>query len=119
MKRLKKGHSVVGRDSSGFPRDATGHRTDLPPVYNHLGKRLWRAEELLYGEGERVRAVEPNSPFPQYLRMARGECGTVWQVPEYVRREYIVLPDSLAENFQRTKSGLFLTRMPEHFLEPE
>jgi hypothetical protein len=119
MKRLKKGHSTIGNDAAGFPRDATGHRTDLPPVYNHLGMRLWRAEELLYGQGQRVRAVQPNSPSMQFLRMAQGECGTIWRVPEYVRREYIVLSDGLMEDFERTKSGLYLTRMPEHFLEPE
>jgi hypothetical protein len=113
VKRLRKGHSTLLIDGEGFPRDATGHRTDLPPRYNHLGKRLWYAEELTYALGERVRAVKG------WHRMEPGDLGTVLTIPEYVRREYLILPDKLMKQFMRTRSGLYLSRMPEHFLEPE
>jgi hypothetical protein len=113
MKRLRKGHSTVLRDARGHPRDATGHRTDLKPVYSTTGQRLWRAEELVYSLGERVRAKVAGP------RMEQGETGTIMRVPEFVRREYIVLPDSMFRQFMRKRSGEFLTRMPEHHLEPE
>jgi hypothetical protein len=113
MKRLKKGHSPVTIDAAGHPRDATGHRTDLPAVYSRMGQRLWRAEELAYALGERVKATRP------WHRMALGECGTIMIVPEFTQREYIVLPDSLMHDFLRKHSGEFLSRMPEHYLEPE
>lgn len=106
-------------DASGFPRDATGHRTDLKPRYSSLGDRLWSAEELRYALGERVRAVKPNSRTMQFRRMNQGECGTIMRVPEFVKREYIVLPDSMFRQFMRKRSGEFLVRMPEHYLEPE
>lgn len=113
MKRLRKGHKPVLVDASGHPRDATGHRTDLPPTYSTTGQRLWRAEELLYALGERVKASRAHH------RMALGEGGTIMQVPEFVRREYLVLPDSLMHQFLRTRSGEFLSRMPEHCLQRE
>lgn len=113
MKRLKKGQNAVLVDASGHPRDATGHRTDLPPVYSSAGKRLWRAEELAYALGERVRASRAGSS------MALGECGTIMEVPEFVRREYLVLPDGLLRQFLQNRSGAHLCRMPEHYLEPE
>jgi hypothetical protein len=119
MKRLRKGHSTVLRDARGHPRDATGHRTDLKPVYSTTGQRLWRAEELAFSLGERVRAVKPDSPSLQFQRMAQGECGTIMLVPEFTRREYYVLPDSMFRQFMRKRSGEFLARMPEHHLEPE
>lgn len=113
MKRLKKGHNTVLVDASGFPRDATGHRTDLKPVYSSTGFRCWRAEELAYVLGERVRAVKA------WHRMALGESGTIMVVPEFYYREYYVLPDSLFRHFMKQRSGLYLARMPEHYLEPE
>jgi hypothetical protein len=109
----------VAVDTAGHPRDATGHRTDLPAVYSKLGQRLWRAEELAYALGERVRAVKPDSKYPQFQSMAQGECGTIMVVPEFVHREYWVLPDRMMRNFLRRRSGEFLSRMPEHYLEPE
>jgi hypothetical protein len=51
--------------------------------------------------------------------MEPGDVGTILTVPEYVRREYLILPDKLMKQFMRTRSGLYLSRMPEHFLEPE
>src|SRR5881397_259805 len=113
MKRLRKGHSTILLDAGGHPRDATGHRTDLPAKYSHKGQRLWYPEELAYALGERVRAVK------EWHRMAVGETGTVLIVPEYVRREYLILPDKLAPKFLRKRSGLYLSRMPEHYLEAE
>ncbi|HEX9089044.1 MAG TPA: hypothetical protein VF867_16120 [Arthrobacter sp.] len=113
MKRLKKGHAAIAVDAAGHPLDVTGHRTDLPPLYSRRGERLWRAEELTYALGERVRATTAHH------RMALGECGTIVEIPEFIRREYIVLPDSLADQFQRQYSGLYLSRMPEHLLAPE
>lgn len=113
MKRLKKGHTTLLIDEAGVPRDATGHRTDRPAIYSKLGMRLWRADELKYSLGERIRAIKGNH------RMAQGECGTIMRVPEFVRREYIVLPDGMFRQFMRKRSGEFLTRMPEHYLEPE
>lgn len=119
MKRLRKGHVTLLVDASGHPRDATGHRTDLKPKFSRRGERLWYAEELIYALGERVRAVQPDSRSMQFQRMAQGECGTIMRVPEFVKREYIVLPDSMFRQFMRKRSGEFLTRMPEHYLEPE
>lgn len=119
MAHRKKGHTTLLVDASGFPRDATGHRTDLPPIYSKTGQRLWRAEELAFALGERVRAIQPDSRHPQYQRMALGELGTIMQVPEFVRREYLVLPDSLMAQFLKKRSGLYLSRMPEHFLQKE
>jgi len=113
MAHRKKGHTTLEVDASGFPRDATGHRTDLPPIYSRTGQRLWRAEELAYVLGERVRATR------ECHRMALGELGTIMTVPEFVRREYIVLPDSLMRQFLARHSGLYLSRMPEHYLERE
>jgi hypothetical protein len=115
MKRklLKKGHSTQSVGKDGVPRDATGHRTDRPASYDRRGNRLWRADELAYALGERVRATRA------YHRMALNECGTIVIVPEFVRREYLVVPDSLMVKFQETRSGLYLSRMPEHYLEPE
>lgn len=113
MKRLKKGHTPVAADAAGRPLDATGHRTDLPPVYNRLGKRLWRAEELTYAQGERVRATKA------WHRMELGECGTIMVVSEYTQRDYWVIADRLLDAFTNRASGEFLSRMPEHYLEPE
>lgn len=113
MKRLRKGQAAVLVDASGHPRDATGHRTDLPAVYSKTGKRLWRAEELAYGLGERVRATRAHH------RMSLGECGTIMTIPEFVHPEYYVLPDSLLRRFLSRRSGEFLSRMPQHYLEPE
>lgn len=113
MKRLRKGHTSVLVDASGHPRDATGHRTDLPAVYSSTGRRLWRAEELDFGLGERVRATRAHH------RMALGELGTIMNVPEFVYREYFVLPDSLMAQFFKRRSGLYLSRMPEHYLQRE
>lgn len=113
MGHRKKGHTAVLVDASGHPRDSTGHRTDLPAVYSRTGQRLWRAEEMAYALGERVRATTAGH------RMALGELGTIMNVPEFVRREYIVLPDSLMTQFLQRRSGQFLARMPEHHLEPE
>lgn len=113
MPHRKKGHKPVLVDASGHPRDATGHRTDLKPRYSSTGHRLWYAEELAFALGERVRASRAHH------RMALGECGTIMIVEEFVRREYLVLPDSLMRQFMRKRSGEFLSRMPEHYLEPE
>ena len=85
----------------------------MPPIYSRRGERLWRAAELTYALGERVMATQAHH------RMAFGECGTIVEVPEFIRREYIVLPDSLAEQFLQRSSGLYLSRMPEHLLAPE
>ena len=100
-------------DGAGHPRDATGHRTDLPRRYSKLGKRLWHAEELTFALGERVRAIK------EWHRMEHDECGTIMIVPAHIQREYLVLPDRLVQDFMRTRSGEFLSRMPEHYLEPE
>lgn len=100
-------------DAGGHPRDATGHRTDLKPRYSRRGERLWYAEELNFALGERVRAVR------EWHRMTLGESGTIMVVPEFTQREYIVLPDSLMHLFFKKRSGLYLSRMPEHYLEPE
>lgn len=113
VKRLKKGDTPVTKDAAGKPRDVTGHRTDLPPLYNHLGKRLWRAEELTYAQGERVRATKT------WHRMEVGECGTIFEVSTYTLRDYWVIPDHLMDAFANRRSGEFLSRMPEHYLEPE
>jgi len=113
MGHRKKGHTAVAVDASGYPRDATGHRTDLPPIYSRSGQRLWRAEELEYGLGERVRASRAHH------RMELGECGTIMLIEEFVRREYLVLPDSLMRQFLQRRSGEFLSRMPEHCLQRE
>lgn len=56
-KRLKKGHTALEIDEGGYSRDAMGHRTDVPAIYNKQGRRLWHEEELSYGLGERVRCV--------------------------------------------------------------
>lgn len=113
MKHLKKGHTTVLVDEQGHPRDATGHRTDLKPVYSPAGFRLWRAEELAYVLGERVRATKAHP------RMALGELGTIMNVPEFYYREYYVLPDSLMRQFFKQHSGLYLARMKEHWLQRE
>ena len=113
MKRLKKGHNTVQVDANGHPLDATGHRTDLKPRYSRRGERLWHAEELAFALGERVRATK------EWHRMALGESGTIMIVPEFIRREYLVLSDSLMRQFMRKRSGLYLSRMPEHYLERE
>lgn len=112
-KRLKKGHSPALIDAAGHPRDATGHRTDVPATYSQTGQRLWRADELTYALGERVRATKA------WHRMALGESGTIVIVEEFTQRDYLVLPDSLMQEFMRRHSGEFLSRMPEHYLEPE
>lgn len=112
-KRLRKGHVQVVVDAGGHPRDVAGHRTDLEPRYSRRGERLWHAEELNFSLGERVRAIR------EWHRMEHGECGTIMLIPEFVRREYMVLPDSLMKQFLKTRSGLYLSRMPEHFLEAE
>ncbi len=112
-KRLRKGHKTILVDEGGIPRDATGHRTDRPPSYSRRGEQLWRADELRYALGERVRATKA------WHRMALGETGTIVIVEEFVKRDYLVLPDRLMEKFQETNSGLYLSRMPEHYLEPE
>ena len=113
MKRLKKGHNPVLVDAGGYPRDATGHRTDLKPRYSRRGERLWYAEELTFGLSERVRASTA------WHRMTLGECGTIMIVPEFTQREYLVLPDHFTHDFLRKHSGIYLSRMPEHYLEPE
>lgn len=113
MKRLRKGSKTLEIDAQGHPRDATGHRTDLKPVYSRTGFRCWQAAELAYVLGERVRATR------EHHRMALGESGTIMVVPEFYYREYYVLPDSLMQKFMRKRSGEFLSRMPEHYLEPE
>lgn len=82
-------------------------------MYSRTGHRLYREDEVRYSLGERVRAVKG------WHRMAEGEYGTVMIVEAYVRREYMVLPDSLMSRFMRSRSGEFLSRMPEHYLEPE
>lgn len=118
MKRLRKGHTTLLIDEGGVPRDATGHRTDRPATF-WQGKQLWRQDELRFALGERVRAVKPHSRFPEYCRMAQGEVGTIMIPSEFVRREYWVLPDRLLTQFRARRSGLYLARMPEHYLEPE
>lgn len=112
-KRLQKGHTPLLVDEGGKPRDATGHRTDLKPRYSRRGDRLWYAEELRYALGDRVRATTAHP------RMPLGETGTIMIVEEFVIRDYLVLPDSLMPQFMRRRSGEFLARMPEHYLEPE
>lgn len=113
MKRLRKGHTTVLVDAGGYPRDATGHRTDLPAKYSADGRRLWYTEELAFALGERVKASRTHH------RMDRGECGTIMQVSEFTLRDYYVLPDRLMHLFRLTRSGEHLSRMPEHYLEPE
>lgn len=113
MKRLRKGHTPVLVDAGGYPRDATGHRTDLPAKYSADGRRLWYTEELAFALGERVRATK------DWHRMSLGECGTIMVVSEFTIRDYCVLPDRLLHQFRLTRSGEHLSRMPEHYLEPE
>ena len=101
MKRLKKGHSPVLVDAGGYPRDATGHRTDLKPRYSRRGERLWYAEELTFGLSERVRASTA------WHRMTLGECGTIMIVPEFTQREYLVLAGPLHPRLpQKTQRNL-------------
>lgn len=119
MKRLRRGSKTLLIDAGGIPRDAIGHRTDRPAEYSTTGQRTWRADELRFALGERVRAVHPDSEYPQYQRMAQGECGTIMVPSEFVRREYWVLPDKWLMNFRQCRSGLYLARMPEYNLEPE
>lgn len=112
-KRLRKGHTTLLVDEGGVPRDATGHRTDRPARYGPLGHQLWRADEMKYVLGQRVRAKIGYGP------MQPGEAGTILDIPEYVHKEYIVLPDSLIHHFRLKRSGVYLARVPEHYLEPE
>lgn len=112
-KRLRKGHAPVLVDPAGHPRDATGHRTDLKPLYSRRGERLWYAEELNFALGERVRAIK------EWHRMEHGECGTIMIVEAFVRRDYLVLPDRYMHDFFKKHSGIYLSRMPEHYLEAE
>ena len=51
--------------------------------------------------------------------MEHGETGTIMVIEEGSQRDYYVLPDSLFRQFMRKRSGEFLSRMPEHYLEPE
>jgi hypothetical protein len=112
MKRLRRGGTTLEIDAGGVPRDATGHRTDRPAIYRE-GQRLWREDERRFGLGERVRAIKI------WHRMEHGECGTIMVIEEGSQRDYYVLPDSLLRQFLRKRSGEFLSRMPEHYLEPE
>lgn len=68
---------------------------------------------MTYGLGERVKATKA------WHRMALGEAGTIVVVPEFYYREYYVLPDSLMPQYMKQRSGLYLSRMPEDYLEPE
>lgn len=112
MKRLRRGGTTLEIDAGGVPRDARGHRTDRPAVYAE-GKRLWRDDERRFALGERVRAIKV------WHRMEHGECGTIMVIEQSTQKDYYVLPDSLFRQFMRNRSGEFLSRMPEHYLEQE
>lgn len=112
MKRLRRGHTTLEIDEGGVPRDATGHRTDKSAIYVE-GQRIWREDERRFALGERVRCIR------EWHRMEHSECGTVMVIEQGSQRDYYVLPDSLLRQFLHRRSGEFLSRMPEHYLEAE
>jgi hypothetical protein len=74
-----------------------------PPLLHKSGKRFLYPDELKYGQGERVRALEP------YTVAEKGDVGTITSVPVSTTPIYYVTVDRSGE------TGI----VPEHLLEPE
>jgi hypothetical protein len=73
------------------------------PIYHKSGKRFLFPDELKFGQGERVRALEA------YSVAEAGDTGTVTSVPRSTSAIYYVTVDHSGE------TGI----IPERLLEPE
>jgi hypothetical protein len=94
--------SKAQTSKGGHPVDHMDRRTDRPYAHKS-GKKLFYPDEVKYGQGERVRVLEP------YTVAEKGDVGTITSVPVSTTPIYYVTVDRSGE------TGI----IPERLLEPE